>query len=113
MAKLHSQTGPVTAAGKETSSRNATTHGGTSEKLIFAGECREDFDKLLEDLHTNPPQLLAALDECGKRRAVLVIARLDRLAREWRTQGKTLRAIAHDLNRLPPLFTSRLQLSLF
>ena len=50
MAKLHSQTGPVTAAGKETSSRNATTHGGTSEKIIVAGECREDFDKLLNDL---------------------------------------------------------------
>jgi hypothetical protein len=50
MAKLHPQTGPVTAAGKETSSRNATTHGGTSEKLIVAGECREDFDKLLNEL---------------------------------------------------------------
>ncbi len=50
MAKLHPQTGPVTAAGKETSSRNATTHGGTSEKLIVAGERREDFDKLLNDL---------------------------------------------------------------
>lgn len=31
--------------------------------------------------HTNRPQLLAALAECRKRRAVLVIARLDRLAR--------------------------------
>jgi DNA invertase Pin-like site-specific DNA recombinase len=31
--------------------------------------------------HTNRPQLLAALDECRKRRAVLLIARLDRLAR--------------------------------
>jgi hypothetical protein len=50
MAKVHSQTGPVTAAGKETSSRNATTHGGTSEKLIVAGERREDFDALLHDL---------------------------------------------------------------
>ncbi len=50
MAKLHPQTGPVTAAGKETSSRNATTHGGTSEKLFVAGERREDFDKLLNDL---------------------------------------------------------------
>jgi hypothetical protein len=50
MAKLHSQTGPVTATGKEVSSRNATTHGGTSEKLIVAGERREDFDALLNDL---------------------------------------------------------------
>jgi DNA invertase Pin-like site-specific DNA recombinase len=31
--------------------------------------------------HKNRPQLLAALDECKKRRAVLLIARLDRLAR--------------------------------
>lgn len=31
--------------------------------------------------HTNRPQLIAALEECRKRRAVLVIARLDRLAR--------------------------------
>jgi DNA invertase Pin-like site-specific DNA recombinase len=31
--------------------------------------------------HTNRPQLLAALEECRKRRAVLIIARLDRLAR--------------------------------
>jgi len=50
MAKLHPQTGPVTAAGKEISSRNATTHGGTSEKLIVPGERTEDFDALLNDL---------------------------------------------------------------
>ena len=50
MAKLHPQTGPVTAAGKEISSRNATTHGGTSEKLIVPGERQEDFDALLNDL---------------------------------------------------------------
>ncbi len=31
--------------------------------------------------HTNRPQLLAALAECRKRRAMLLIARLDRLAR--------------------------------
>jgi len=31
--------------------------------------------------HTNRPQLLAALDECRKIRATLLIARLDRLAR--------------------------------
>jgi hypothetical protein len=50
MEKLQPQTGPVTAAGKEISSRNATTHGGTSEKLIVVGERREDFDALLNDL---------------------------------------------------------------
>jgi DNA invertase Pin-like site-specific DNA recombinase len=31
--------------------------------------------------HTNRPQLLAALTECRKRRAILVIAKLDRLGR--------------------------------
>ena len=31
--------------------------------------------------HSNRPQLLAALADCRKRRAVLLIARLDRLAR--------------------------------
>ncbi len=31
--------------------------------------------------HTNRPQLLAALQDCRKRRAILLIARLDRLAR--------------------------------
>jgi hypothetical protein len=50
MEKLHPQTGPVTAEGKQISSRNATTHGGTSEKLVVAGERRQDFDTLLNDL---------------------------------------------------------------
>jgi hypothetical protein len=50
MAKLHPQTGPVTVEGKQTASRNATTHGGTSEQLIVPGERREDFDELLNDL---------------------------------------------------------------
>jgi hypothetical protein len=50
MAKLHPQTGPVTDTGKEISNRNATTHGGTSEKLIIPGERPEDFDALLHNL---------------------------------------------------------------
>ena len=50
MSKLHPQTGPVTVAGKETSSQNATTHGGTSEKLIVGDEKKSDFDRLLNDL---------------------------------------------------------------
>jgi len=50
MEKLHPQTGPVTDAGKEISSRNALTHGGTSEKLIVPGERQEDFDALLHNL---------------------------------------------------------------
>ena len=50
MGNLHRQTGPVTDAGKEISSRNALTHGGTSEKLIVPGERQEDFDTLLNSL---------------------------------------------------------------
>jgi hypothetical protein len=50
MSKLHPQTGPVTVEGKQIASRNATTHGGTSEQLIVPGERREDFDALLNDL---------------------------------------------------------------
>jgi hypothetical protein len=48
--KLHPQTGPVTAQGKAIVSQNATTHGGTSEKLIASGERREDFEALFNDL---------------------------------------------------------------
>jgi hypothetical protein len=50
MAKLHPQTGPVTVEGKQISSGNATTHGGTSEKLIVGSERQEDFDALLNAL---------------------------------------------------------------
>src|SRR5713226_6024333 len=39
--------------------------------------------------HTNRPQLLAALAECRKRRAVLLIARLDRLARNVAFSGSS------------------------
>jgi hypothetical protein len=50
MAKLYPQTGPATDTGKEISSRNATTHGGTSEKLIVPGERPEDFEALLRNM---------------------------------------------------------------
>ena len=44
------RTGPRTEAGKERSSGNATLHGGTSTKLIVAGEAQADFDGLLNGL---------------------------------------------------------------
>jgi hypothetical protein len=44
------QTGPRTQAGKERSSTNATLHGGTSRKLIVAGETQTGFDTLLNGL---------------------------------------------------------------
>jgi len=50
MSKETAQTGPTSSAGKERCSQNATTHGGTSEKLIVVGERREDFEALLQDL---------------------------------------------------------------
>jgi hypothetical protein len=47
---MHLQTGPTSPAGKSRSSDNATTHGGTSQKLIVAGERQEDFTNLLSGL---------------------------------------------------------------
>ncbi len=50
--------------------------------LIGRGPLMAEFTELESGKkHTNRPQLLSALDECRKRRAVLVIAKLDRLAR--------------------------------
>jgi len=47
---MHLQTGPTSPAGKSHSSDNATTHGGTSQKLIVAGERQEDFTALFSGL---------------------------------------------------------------
>jgi len=46
----HPQTGPTSPTGKSHSSDNATTHGGTSQKLIVAGEQQADFTNLLSGL---------------------------------------------------------------
>ena len=51
-------------------------HMGTSGSLLAEFTEIESGKK-----HGNRPQLQAALDECRRRRAVLLIARLDRLAR--------------------------------
>ena len=52
-ANAQKSTGPRTAEGKATASRNATTHGLTSKSLltptILEGESQEDFDDLLND----------------------------------------------------------------
>jgi hypothetical protein len=48
--ETHPQTGPTSATGKSRSSDNATTHGGTSQKLIVAGEQQSDFTNLLSGL---------------------------------------------------------------
>jgi len=50
MQPTHPQTGPTSATGKSRSSDNATTHGGTSQKLIVAGEQQSDFTNLLSGL---------------------------------------------------------------
>jgi DNA invertase Pin-like site-specific DNA recombinase len=50
--------------------------------FVAAGQLVAEFTEIESGRrHTNRPQLLAALAECRKRRAVLLIARLDRLAR--------------------------------
>ncbi len=51
-------------------------------RFIGAGHLVAEFTEIESGKrHTNRPQLLAAIAECRKRRAVLLIARLDRLAR--------------------------------
>src|SRR5580698_10851566 len=50
MQPTHPQTGPTSLIGKYRSSDNATTHGGTSQKLIVAGEQQSDFTNLLSGL---------------------------------------------------------------
>src|ERR1700691_2554117 len=48
--QTHPQTGPTSTTAKSRPSDNATTHGGTSQKLIVAGEQQEDFTNLLSGL---------------------------------------------------------------
>jgi DNA invertase Pin-like site-specific DNA recombinase len=51
-------------------------------RFIGAGQLVAEYTEVESGKkHANRPQLLAALAECRKRRAVLLIARLDRLAR--------------------------------
>jgi DNA invertase Pin-like site-specific DNA recombinase len=51
-------------------------------RFIGAGQLVEEYTEIESGKkHGNRPQLLAALADCRKRRAVLLIARLDRLAR--------------------------------
>ena len=63
-----------------------SAHGVGIAKLHAArlgrGELTAEFTEIESGKrHTNRPQLLAALAECRKRRATLVIAKLDRLGR--------------------------------
>ena len=51
-------------------------------RFIGAGELLSEFTEIESGRkHTNRPQLATALAECRKRRATLIIAKLDRLAR--------------------------------
>ena len=51
-------------------------------RQVNSGELAAEFTEIESGRrHTNRPQLLTALEECRKSRAVLLIARLDRLAR--------------------------------
>jgi hypothetical protein len=42
-------TGPLSDTGKDTSSQNATKHGGRANRLIIKGERQEDFDALRKE----------------------------------------------------------------
>ena len=52
-----------------------------SRFIIGRGTLMGEFTEVESGRKANRPQLLAALEECRRRRAVLLIARLDRLAR--------------------------------
>jgi DNA invertase Pin-like site-specific DNA recombinase len=52
--------------------------------------------------HTNRPQLAAALDHCRKHHATLVIAKLDRLARERRRVPGSRYAVCKQANHSHP-----------
>ena len=56
--------------------REAVTRFLQGRSLLVA-----EYTEVESGRKTNRPQLLAALEECRRRRAVLLIARLDRLAR--------------------------------
>jgi hypothetical protein len=43
-ANARLSTGPMTAEGKQRSATNATTHGGTSKKVLLPGESQEEYD---------------------------------------------------------------------
>ena len=50
-------TGPVTDAGREIVSQNATKHGLTGGFRVLSTECQAEFDKLLASfLHSEEPQ---------------------------------------------------------
>jgi DNA invertase Pin-like site-specific DNA recombinase len=54
----------------------------TVARFIQAGELLAEFTEIESGKkHTNRPQLAAALADCKKRKATLIIAKLDRLAR--------------------------------
>ena len=50
-ANAANSTGPKTEAGKEASSRNATTHGLTSKRVVLPHESQEEFDAQRAALH--------------------------------------------------------------
>jgi DNA invertase Pin-like site-specific DNA recombinase len=55
---------------------------GAVARFIGAGQLIAEYTEIESGKrHTNRPQLLAALADCRRQRAVLLIARLDRLAR--------------------------------
>jgi hypothetical protein len=88
---VHS-TGPVTAAGKAASSRNATRHGLTSKQIVLPGEDAAQYDELRADM-------IATYAPANAVETVLVeeiAAASWRLMRARRHETLILRKIAGD-----------------
>ncbi len=88
--KPAAQTGPKSARGKASSSRNAQTHGLLSRHLIIAGEDRSEFDLLLATLQTEL-RPVGLLENSLAERMAVTLWRQRRLVKA-ESAGITLRA---------------------
>ena len=72
-------TGPISAAGKAVTSRNATQHGLLSSRLLLDDEDAEEFHELLEEI-TRTLRPVGAIEHTLAERIGITIWRQRRLA---------------------------------
>lgn len=82
-------TGPVTASGKDAVSRNALTHGLTSNRLLLPGEDPADF----EALHLAVVARYNPQNQVESNLTITVAATEWRLARAWRAHDSLLASV--------------------
>ncbi len=99
---IHS-TGPATAEGKATSSRNRTTHGFRSSTVLLPGDDPAEYNQLLTELedHFGEPQDIA------ESRFIREMADAEWRLRRVRAHMES--AIARHMETLPPLDATDLQ----